>query len=63
MRICTVLSSSTNPQRSSATPPVCLLERYSASTQIQGTSFNQRFLKCILRVSLAILFVQSDICT
>nr|DAJ48696.1 MAG TPA: hypothetical protein [Caudoviricetes sp.] len=34
-----------NPQRSSATPPVCLLERYSASTQIQGTSFNQRFLR------------------
>ncbi|WP_288313529.1 hypothetical protein, partial [uncultured Selenomonas sp.] len=31
-------------ERFAATPPVYFLERYSASTQIQGTSFNQRFL-------------------
>ena len=49
VRICTVLSLSTNPQRSFATPPVCLLERYSASTKIQGTSFNQRFLNTFVQ--------------
>ena len=41
--ICTVLSSSTNPRRSTATPPVCLLDRYSTSVQIWATSFYQRF--------------------
>ncbi|EEX78092.1 hypothetical protein SELSPUOL_00573 [Selenomonas sputigena ATCC 35185] len=43
--ICAVLSSSTNPRRSTATPVVCLLDRYSASVQIWATSFYQRFLK------------------
>ena len=42
--ICAVLSSSTNPRRSTATPVVCLLDRYSASVQIWATSFYQRFL-------------------
>ena len=32
-------------ERFAATLPVCLLERYSASTQIRSTSFNQCFLK------------------
>ena len=41
--ICTVLSSSTNPRRSTATPAVCLLDRHSASVQIRATSFYQRF--------------------
>ena len=43
--ICAVLSSSTNPRRSTATPVICLLDRYSASVQIWATSFYQRFLK------------------
>ena len=44
LHICTALSSPFNPRRSTTTPVVCLLDRYSASMQIWATSFDQRFL-------------------
>ena len=46
--VCAVLSLSTNPRRSTATPAVCLRDRYSASVQIWATSFYQRFLSFII---------------
>ena len=47
----------------SATPAVCLLERYSASTQIRSTSFNQRFLTEFLITELLAQFRHSDLYT
>ena len=43
-RICTVLSSSTNPRRSTATPPVCLLAEPSKSQVRRTQAIGQRLV-------------------